>query len=147
MNSSGAIAGPLSDSSLDSAQSEFTQRQCQWENCSSLFRRAGLLHSHLCKDHIGKMTNSNKCLTCKWKDCGRFFAERDQIIDHCRTIHVSRSTLQPEPHVCEVWGRLRQHRPKVNTVYIHLHSYRCVIESSNKSLISRCTSRTSTNRI
>ena len=136
-----ATPGRSSDSS---AQSESTQRQCQWQNCNSLFNRAGLLFSHLCNDHVGKRTNSSICLTCKWKDCGKSFEERDLITEHCRITHVSRSVLQPEPHVCEVCGCLLQHLPRVN---IHTCSLRrCVIRSSSENRISRYTLRASTNQ-
>ena len=143
MRTSEATPGQSSDSSLDAAQFDSTQYQCRWESCRSLFGRAGQLNVHICNAHIGKRSDSNICLTCKWKDCGKSFEKRDDITKHCRITHVSRSVLQIEPHVCEVCGRLPQHLPRVN---MHTSSlYRCVIESSHKSPLSKCTSRTSTN--
>ncbi|KAI8808875.1 hypothetical protein BJ742DRAFT_253426 [Cladochytrium replicatum] len=60
---------------------------CRWSglgHCHAVFSDPTQLRDHIVKDHIGKKSEGNVCLTCSWEGCGIQFKKRDHIVSHIK---------------------------------------------------------------
>ncbi|KAI8813617.1 hypothetical protein BJ742DRAFT_672645 [Cladochytrium replicatum] len=82
---------------------EAPQHTCRWSDCQAVFSEPTQLRDHIVKDHIGKKSEGNLCLSCSWEGCGIQFKKRDHIVSHIKR-HV-----ESWPFSCMTCGRSYKH--------------------------------------